>query len=713
MALRLNAAVVGGTFDPQPQAADPIEAELIDKGRAAHRLGRLGEAERYYRQVLAHAPDHPSALHLLGVLHHQGGRHEAAIELISRATRLDPGQGDYHSNLSCVLADAGRLGEALAAAETAIALAPDSADAHYNRGLALQRLGRLESALSAYETALGRRPDMIGALNNRGAVLEGLGRLAAALAAYDEVLRRHPEFAEGHLNRGCILVRMKRLPEAAAAFETAQRIRPDFVEALKNLRGVYDDMGLADAALRAQEAVCRLAPQDAEAQMDRGVLLGRLGRLADSLTALDEAVRLRPGSPETHFNRGVTLQDLGRLEEALGAYEVSRRLNPRAIDAAFNAGQVLAAIGCFEEALYTLEATEKLAPDLPGILANKVAVLRALGRIEEAHAVCEQATAAHPNFAGLRFERAILRLSEGDYPRGWEDLESRWEVAPKLLSPRGFPEPQWRGEDIFGKTILLHAEQGWGDTLQFCRYATMVAARGARVILEAPQPLVRLLGSLEGVDQIVTAGAALPDFDVHCPLLSLPLAFGTTLSAIPGRQPYLQPDPMLARAWRERLGPRRRLRVGLFWAGNPLNWLINRRRDIPLDALAPLAGLDVDFVSLQVGSGHADLRRVAQANWGGPNIQDPTGLLTDFAETAALVANLDLVVSVDSAVVHLAGALGKPVWVLNRFDACWRWLRNHETSPWYPTARIFGQPRSGDWASVIADVRSAMEVSRV
>ena len=271
----------------------------------------------------------------------------------------------------------------------------------------------------------------------------------------------------------------------------------------------------------------------------------------------------------------------------------------------------------------------------------------------------------------------------------------------------------WLGDGtLAGKTILLHCEQGLGDSLQFCRYTTLVARLGARVVLEVPPALRNLFAALDGVAELVVLGDPLPHFDCHCPLMSLPLAFGTTLTTIPADAPYLRADAAKVLRWRQRLGERRRPRVGLVWSGGfrpdqPELWAVNSRRNVPLSMLASLAGLALDFYSLQKGQpAEAELARLTASGWDGPHIADVSAELGDFSDTAALIEALDLVVSVDTSTAHLTGALGKPVWILNRFDTCWRWLLDRTDSPWYPTARLYRQPTAGDWGAVLAQVRA-------
>jgi hypothetical protein len=280
-----------------------------------------------------------------------------------------------------------------------------------------------------------------------------------------------------------------------------------------------------------------------------------------------------------------------------------------------------------------------------------------------------------------------------------------------IREKRNFRQPQWLGKTSpSGKTILLQGEQGYGDTIQFCRFAPLVTQLGARVVLEAPRALAPLLGSLKGVSQVVVQGEPLPHFDMFCPMLSLPLALKTTLSSIPAQVPYLTVGDDRRRLWQDRLGVRQRPRIGLVWSGGyrparPELWSVNERRNIPLAKFAPLQGLDADFYCLQMGEpAESEFAELVARGWQGPRIGNLPGAVGDFADSAAIIEQLDLVISVDTAAAHLAGALAKPVWILNRYDACWRWLLDRDDSPWYPTARLYRQGQPGDWDSVMYKV---------
>jgi len=410
-----------------------------------------------------------------------------------------------------------------------------------------------------------------------------------------------------------------------------------------------------------------------------GYILHQAGRNAEAVPCCREALRLRPNFVEAHNNLGNALRDLGRADEAEASYAAALALRPTYVEAHYNRGNAFAA----------------------------------LGKVEAAERATREALRLRPDYVRGHISLGMHLLLAGRLDEGWAEYEWRWRsTTDGFPDQRGFVQPRWDGERLDGRVLLLHAEQGFGDTLQFCRYAPLAVARaGGRVVLEVPRALARLMTTLPGVDQVVAEGDPLPNFDVYCPLLSLPYTFGTTLDTIPGTSPYLGAEAVPAAQWRSRLATLPGLRVGLVWAGNPRRsqptaTAIDMRRSVTLQHLAPLASTQgVSFVSLQKGAGAAQ----AFAAPAGMLLHDWTHELGDFADTASLIEGLDLVIGVDTAVIHLAGALGKPTWMLNRFDTCWRWLLGRDDSPWYPSLRQFRQPKPADWGSVLAEVRGALD----
>ena len=434
-----------------------------------------------------------------------------------------------------------------------------------------------------------------------------------------------------------------------------------------------------------------------------GLRQHRAGRIDEAERSFLQVLAIRPHHTDSLHLLGVIAYQTGRHDLAVDLISKAIAINPGEASAHSNLGNLFLHQGRLDEAVASYRRAIGLRPNFPTALNNLGNTLRARQAPDEAVACYRQAIDLGSDDPETHYNLAMALLARGDMEAGWEEHEWRWRTQQFIAARRDFTQPQWRGEAAQGRTLLIHAEQGYGDTLHFCRYATLAAARGLRVIVETPKPLERLLRGLSGVDQVVTPAEAPPEFDLHCPMLSMPLALGTTIETIPGQMPYLYADPAQVEAWRIRLaGPGERgPRIGLAWAGDPRKHLLSaaavaRRRSVGLGALAPLFEVSgLNFVSLQKDD---------PAPPGRFPLTDFMEEMEDFADTAALVANLDLIISIDTSVAHLAAALGKPVWLLNCFDPCWRWLVGRRDSPWYPTVRLYRQLRPGDWNSVVAEV---------
>jgi tetratricopeptide (TPR) repeat protein len=687
-----------------------VEA-VVAQGLALHQAGRLDEARPYYDLALEVDPRHFGALHMLGVLCIQTGHLDRAVELIQRAIQINPGVADAYGNLASALNSLGRHDEALASCDRAIGLAPDHAGAHGNRGAALHQLGRLEEALASYQRQAALRPSDARAPFNQAVMLRDLGRTAEALASLDRALVLRPDYPEALRSRGLALHELGRFDEALGSYAQAVAARPDYAEAFYDQGTTYLDLRRPREAMASYDRAIALRPAHAEAHGNRGAALNALGAFEDALESFDRALALRPDYAKAYCNRMIALQGLGRPEDALESCEQALALEPNYAEAHHNRASALYGLRRLEEALESCDLALALKPDFAEAQDSRGVALSELGRFDEALESYGRALALKPDYAEAHHNMAMCRLRLGDDPQnwktGWAQYEQRWGTRQFAAMRRDFDAPLWLGvEDIRGRTILLHAEQGLGDTLQFCRYAPAVAALGARVVLEVDPGLEQLLSRLDGVDQIVTRGGAAPAHDYQTPLMSLPLALG----AGPQGDAYLSANPAQAATWAARLGERRGLRIGLCWAGGTRPGIavadaIDKRRSLPLEAFAPLAQVPgLEIYSLQKGPPAAQLAQAQARDWGGPAIADPTGDLKSFADTAALVANLDLVITCDTSTAHLAGGMGKPVWILNRFDACWRWLDGRDDSPWYPSARLFKQTTPGDWDGVVEGV---------
>ena len=527
-----------------------------------------------------------------------------------------------------------------------------------------------DAALANYDRAVGIRPDFARAHHNRGILLEKIGRHHEALASYDRALSVRPDFAAALSNRGNVLHHLNRLPEALESHDRAVQLRPDFAMAHYNRGRVLQDLNRQDEALASYDCAIASQPQFAEAFSNRGNVLLELNRLTEAVASYDRAVDIRPDFPQAFSNRGSALEKLARYDEAVASFDRAIALKPDYSDARSNRGIVLGQLQRFDDAL----------ADFAG------------------------AVAASPSNAEAHFGEAEVRLLRADFDRGWKEYEWRQQAQQLRHSQRNFAGPLWLGEnEITGKTILLHAEQGFGDTIQFCRYVPLVAQRGARIIFEVQDSLKELMSSLVGATDIVVSDSVLPDFDVHCPLLSLPLAFGTRLETIPSAVPYLRAPSHRVIDWNTRLGPKRRPRIGIAWSGRPTH-KNNRNRSISLDSLLPLLDVDATFVSLQKDVRPGDAVTLSERT----DLLHFGDELHDFSETAALIANMDLVISVDTSVAHVAGALAKPLWVMLPFTPDWRWLLDRDDSPWYPTARLFRQDSTRSWEGVITRVKAAL-----
>jgi len=500
-----------------------------------------------------------------------------------------------------------------------------------------------------------------------------------------------------------------RFAEAERVLRRLVRRWPDHAEGLHCLGIALLGQGQHGQALGFFERSLRVAPGNSQAENNRATALGALGRHEAALESLDRAIALRPDDAGLHYNRGNTLRKLLRDNAALAAYDTALRLEPSLRQALQNKGIVLTRLGRPLEALETYDqllALYRRAPAddvLAEARANRAWALDRLNRRDEALAACDDAIAGDPAHALAHFNAAPICLAMGDYARGWREFEWRWRDPTFRQHARNFPQPLWLGQgSLQGRTILLYAEQGFGDTIQFCRYVPMVKALGARVVLEAPPPLLPLLRTLAGVDTLVAFGEKLPAFDMQTPLMSLPLAFGTRLETIPAETPYLAADPSRVEKWRAILGPARGLRVGLAWSGNAA-LQSDHVRSARLAELAPLFRDGIEYIAVQKDIRPHDMDAAAQLG-----VRMFGAATEDFADSAALISLMDVVISVDSAPAHLAGALARPVWVLLYYAAEWRWLMAREDSPWYPTARLFRQQIALDWGEVAQRVGDAL-----
>ncbi len=601
---------------------------------------------------------------------HQSGQLDLAEILYNKLLNFYPCNTTILTNLGTIALQTGNLEAGLITIKKSLDINPNQPNALNNMGNALQDLNQLDEALSNYDLAIAYKPDYAEAYCNRAITLHILKRPDEALASYDYAIILNPDNAEAYSNRATTLQNLKRPFEALASCQRAISIKPDFAEAYFNRGNVLRELKRLDEAITSFEYAIFLKSDFGEAYSNRGNALKDLKRLDEALASYDRAIDLKPDYAEAYSNRGVTLQNLKRLDEALASFD-------RAI---------------------------VLKPDYADAYSNRGNALKDLKRLDEALASYDRAIDLKPDYAEAYWNKSLLKILTGDYLEGWQLYEWRWKKEPLFDSLRVYKQPLWLGtETLLNKTLLIYPEQGLGDYIQYIRYAVLVEQLGAKVILEVPLALMTLVSTLNGQFTFIETGKPLPNFDYYCPLMSLPLAFKTTVDTIPALLPYLYADESKKQKWQKKLGKKTVTRIGLVWSGSSVH-KNDHNRSLSLKQMDSLLGLPFDFHSLQKEIRAIDLDVLIAF----PHIHQHQDDLHDFSDTAALVDAMDIIISVDTSVAHLAGAMGKTVFILLPYAPDYRWLLDKTDSPWYPTATLFRQPALNDWENVIAKLRGVL-----
>ncbi len=635
------------------------------------------------------------------------------------------------------LALAGKQQEARQAFQDLIHLYPDRPEGHYNLGLLAQREKRLDEAEVHLRRALDLKPDYAEALYTLGVLLKDSHRPEGAADALSRAAKLNPDSPYTYFQLGLVLHTLKHPDGAKTCFTMALDRKPDFAEAYNNLALVVAAAGELHRAQFYLDQALAVRPNYTEAYNNRGIILSQAQLPEEAVRAFQQALQLEPGNPVTHNNLGLTYQKLRRLPEALSCFQAALGLQSHYVEAHNNLGLILHELNRPVEAVTHLNQALALKPDFVLAATNLVSVLNKLNRHNEAEACLRRALTYHPHKPGLLrrlalilrkqeryaeaedyYQQAIqngapaktaetffglgtLYLLQGRYQPGWEYYEKRL-IAFTYSQP---PLPSWQGEDISDRRLLLFFEQGFGDTLHFIRYATLFTGLAAIVGVVVQTPLQRLLAHSLDCPVYAEGQVPLEEYDIACSLHSLPYRFGTEEASIPSVIPYLKPPATLVTKWRKRLAALKpdHPRIGIVWAGNPRHDN-DHNRSIPFSVFRTLPERhpQVHWISLQVG------KRAADLTGSGLAILNVSAELNDFTETAGLISQLDLVITVDSAVAHLAGALGKPVWILLPLDPDWRWQLARQDSPWYPSARLFRQCQTGDWQAVLEQVMTAL-----
>ena len=601
----------------------------------------------------------PEALQV-ALQYHRAGHLREAEQIYRQIVQADPSQAEARNNLDIILRQQGQT----SGSASGVTQARLEAVTHNRQGIALFNQGRLNEAVMAFQQALQLVPDFTEAHSNLGNILYYQGKHDEAVACYQQALRIRPDDSGVYNNLGNVLAAQGKFAEAVAACQRAVQLDPTNAGAFNNLGNAFRGLKDLDQAVASYRQAVRVKADYAEAYNNLGLTLMEQNKPAEAMVSYQQALRIKPDYADAYNHLGLVLAEQYRLDEAITCYDRALQIEPNHVRAQFAKGVALCEQGRPAEAVTCYERALRLKPDMP-----------------DAH-----------------WGRGLALLLLGDLKQGWPEYEFRWQCKP--FSPRPFPKPLWDGSPLAGKTILIHAEQGLGDTMQFIRLMPQVKARGGRIVFECQETLIPLLSRSLPIDEFFPQNTPPPPFDVQAPLLSLPRILDITLANIPAEVPYLSPDPELVERWRSELSSNPSFKIGIAWNGNPLV-RSNRIRSIPLTDFAPLARLEgVRLYSLQKGPGFEQLAETA----GRFPIADLGSRLETYSDTAALLMSLDLVVSMDTSLAHCAGALGRPVWVALSSTPEWRWLLQREDSPWYPTLRLFRQTRPGDWAEVFARI---------
>lgn len=739
--------------------------EKFEYALALHQAGDLATAKLCYEDILELQPKHADALHLLGVLALQVQDYHRAIHFIESAIAVLPNNAIFHSNQGVALDALKQFQAALASYDRAVSIDPNYAEAYCNRGSVLYEMNQLEAAIHNYDQAIAIKPDYAQAHHNRGCALYNLKRLDAAIASFDQAISIDPHDADAYCNRGNVLAELKQPEAALISYDQAITLQPNHVPAHVNRGNLLNNMNEQEAALVSYDRAIAIQPDCVDAHYQKGNVLCRLKQFEAACQSYDRVIALKPESADVHCNRGVVLCELNRLEDAVASYSQAIAIKPDHAEAYYNRGRALAELNKQEEAVASYDQFLALRPDSAEVYCRRGIALHEINQLEAALASHDQAIAIQPDYADAHFNRgsvlhklkqlpaaiasydraiaieprhvnaysnrgnalselkqmdaaiasydqaiaiqpdhaaalmnkSIALLLNGDFENGWALYEWRWKVEENKQFQQQFTQPLWLGEQsLEGKTILLHSEQGFGDTIQFCRYVPLVAQQGASVVLGVSSVLASLLTGLKGVSQLIKTGDTLPNFDYHCPLLSLPLACKSRLNNIPSAHSYLHVDMQKKVTWARRLGKKNRPRVGLAWRGRSYKSMYNR--GLGLSMLLQYLPDQYDYVCLQKEISDTDRTTFMTTR---KEIEFFDQELTDFSDTAALCDLVDLVISVDTSVAHLAAALGKQTWILLPFVPDWRWLLDRDDSPWYPTVRLYRQPAYDDWQGAL------------
>lgn len=683
-----------------------MSSALLDKALGDFLSGRIQEAAELCAEVLKADPCCAESLHLLGLIASQTQQFEVAAHFVEKAIHYAPAMPGYFNDLGIIRRKLKQPDEqSLACYQEALRLDPDFIEAHHNLANLWRERGDLDRAIAGYEQVLRRSTEHVPARYGLGLCLQAVDCEERAEQEFLAALSINPDYLPAHRSLGNLLRKHKQFEAALVHFRRVMDLEPCNGEACSISGALLVDLDRdAEAECYFRQAVT-LSPESVEALMDLGKILRTLGKLAEAIECFYQALRLSPESIAGLNELGIAFSHQDKYSEALDCFQRALQLSPARAETLCNLGNLFLRMRCFPDAIDHLRRALALKPDfsmawnnLAGTLQGAALASGDEGGLDEAEQCYRRALESEPEAPDVHVNLALLCLVRGRLDEGWREYS--WRLKAKK-SPRRFSRPLWQGESFVGRTLLLHAEQGMGDTIQFVRFASKVKQRGGGVMLLCQKALKPLLIGCAGIDVLLDEGQVLSGFDVHAPLLSLPGIFGVTLENIPGETPYLFPDPDRVAYWKSRLAGYRGMKVGIVWQGNA-GHSGDRWRSIPLACFESLLHIpDIHLFSLQTGFGQEQIAKVAE-NWGLIELDLP------FAEKAAAMMSLDLIITCDTAVAHLAGALGRPVWVAIPAIPDWRWLTERQDTLWYSTMRLFRQSKLGQWSGVFENIANAI-----
>ncbi|NWF97982.1 MAG: tetratricopeptide repeat protein [Nitrospirae bacterium] len=669
-----------------------------------YKNGEIQKAEYGFRKLLEKKPNHAESLRFLGIILLQTKKYESAIDVIQKDIKLNPKNADSYNNLGLSFFGLKQYDKAIELFNKAIKLDPSHFHAYYNLGNSFKSLNKFDDAIECYKKSLSINPQFIEAHNNLGDVYQEKELFDEAIQSYKNALNINSNFGNIYNNLGLALFKKGLYDEALGYFKKALELNPQladaynnignyffnkneidqainyYLKALKleqnfatynNLGNAFKEKGLLEEAIKFYEKALNFNQNAVNTAIDLGNLIRKKGKLDEAICFFQNLIDKNPQNPVVYINMAVIFQEKGLLDEAFKYYNKALEINPNVAEGYNNLALAFIEKGLYEEALSNLEKSLQLKPSL----------------------------------ASAHFNLAMLLLLKNNFSKGWEEYEWRWKTSDFKSIKFNYSQPLWDGSDKNGRIILLHAEQGLGDTIHFMRYIKLVIEKNMEVIFRCPKELISLAKYSFPEVKIIPFEESLPDFEVHCPLMSLPLILKTTIDSIPAQIPYISVDSSLINFWTEKIKDNSNLKIGIAWSGNP-KYKRDKQRSCSLKNFLEILKIKpISFYSLQKGSGSEQVKELPEEI----NLIDFTEEIKDFSDTAAIIQNLDLIISVDTAVAHLAGAMGKPVWTMLPFVPDWRWMLDREDSPWYPTMRLFRQQSIDNWNSVIIRIKKELE----